>query len=395
MISVEEATHIVISHAADFGTETIPLIEAPGRILASPVQTDRGLPPFDRVTMDGIAIRWEDYENGTRDFRVVGTQYAGQESLALTTKGDCIEIMTGCALHESADCVIRYEDITLKDDRANIMVQPQKGQNIHSKGSDARSGEILIAKDTFFRTAEIAVAASVGLSFPEVRKTPKVIIISSGDEIVEIDKTPKATEIRNSSAYALSALLRSHGIATDKIHITDDKALTESQVKNALIQYDAIMLCGGVSKGKKDYIPQALEDCGVEKHFHQVSQRPGKPFWFGTKDKVAVFALPGNPVSTFMCARRYFIPWLLGSLQQEPMNSLWAVLAEDYHFGPELSYFLQVRIKEENGRRMAIPVTGGGSGDFSNMLKADGFLELPLQKGTHYKKGEVFRFWGF
>ncbi len=395
MISAEEATEIVLDHTIDPGNEWVSLEDSVGRVTAENICADRDLPPFDRAMMDGIAIASRDFANGISRFVIQGTQYAGATPLSVSQPGECIEIMTGASLHPSLDCVIRYEDLSIDNGVAELLTSPSAGQSIHKKGSDTLKDSVLIHKNTPIGNPEIAVAAAVGAAKLLVKKHLRVIIISSGDEIVDIDQTPGPEEIRNSNAYLLSSLLRQHGILAEKVHVPDDENQTRHILEYALKGFDVILLCGGVSKGKKDHIPQALEASGVVKHFHQVSQRPGKPFWFGRHEKAAVFALPGNPVSTFMCARRYFVPWLLKSSGQEPMSARYAILAEDYDFKPELTYFLQVKIYEENALRFALPVTGGGSGDFSNMLKADGFLELPLQTNSLYKKGDIFRFWTF
>lgn len=395
MVSVDEATRIILENTLDLGSEEVSVEKSTGRILFKAITADRDLPPFNRVTMDGIAIRWEDYQKGTRKFNIKGTQFAGASPLHLEEASDCIEIMTGAMLSDTADCIIRYEDLVITGNVAELTVPCQKGQNIHFRGSDAVAGRTLVEESTRLRPAEIAVAASVGQTSLTVRKLPRIVIISSGDEIIEIDKAPRPSEIRNSNAYCIASLLNQAGIMADKVHVKDDKEASVRQIKAALADYDVILLCGGVSKGKKDFIPQALEDAGVEKLFHQVSQRPGKPFWFGRKENTVVFALPGNPVSTFFCARRYLMPWLKKTLRQNQEGYSWAVLSEDYLFNPALSYFLQVKVSEEKGTRIATPLTGGGSGDFVNMLSTDGFLELPLKEESLYKKGDVFKFWSF
>ena len=160
-------------------------------------------------------------------------------------------------------------------------------------------------------------------------------------------------------------------------------------------QYDVIILSGGVSEGKFDYIPKALDECGVKKLFHKVQQRPGKPFWFGKNDKgVLVFALPGNPVSAFMCLHRYLLSWLEKSLGVRKQN-LYAVLNEDFTFTPKLQYFLQVKLHvDQKGCLIATPVEGNGSGDFANLAATNAFMELPLER-NNFTKGEVFKIWTF
>ncbi len=170
---------------------------------------------------------------------------------------------------------------------------------------------------------------------------------------------------------------------------------SKNQLKRCIDEYDVIILSGGVSMGKFDYVPPALNKLAVKKLFHKVQQRPGKPFWFGThKSGKLVFAFPGNPVSTFMCFQRYFLPWLKKCLEIKT-NKAYAILNEDFSFKPALQYFLQVKLLiNQKGELTATPLEGNGSGDFANLLQTDAFMELPLER-NEFKKGEVFRIWAF
>ncbi len=177
-------------------------------------------------------------------------------------------------------------------------------------------------------------------------------------------------------------------------HLYDQKDFVIDSLRVIAEDHDVLIISGGVSKGKFDFIPEALDSIGVKKLFHQVSQRPGKPFWFGTSKKgKVVFALPGNPVSTYMCFYRYVLPWLWKSLQVI-YEQQYAVLAQDFRFNPVLTYFLQVTVKNEEGRMMAYPDAGGGSGDFANLKRVTGFLELPIDK-VNFEAGEVFPYYPF
>jgi len=182
------------------------------------------------------------------------------------------------------------------------------------------------------------------------------------------------------------------GVQADRLHIDDELKATQSALAKCIKAYDVILLSGGVSKGKYDYVPAALEALGVQKHFHKVKQRPGKPFWFGEMaEQCTIFALPGNPVSSFMCTQRYVRPWLRLSLGLEPMGYAQAVLTQNFHFKPDLTYLLQVSTHYDasTGRLMAQPLEGRGSGDLANLADADAFLELPRGRND-FKAGEVF-----
>jgi molybdopterin molybdotransferase len=179
------------------------------------------------------------------------------------------------------------------------------------------------------------------------------------------------------------------------LHLADDPDVIDRELQRCLDAYDIILLSGGVSMGKFDFVPSSLEKLQVKKLFHKVGQRPGKPFWFGVNENSSlVFAFPGNPVSTFMCFHRYFLPWLKTSWQLN-IKPNYAILNEDFTFKPALQYFLQVKLTiDKNGHWLATPVEGNGSGDFANLLSADAFLELPLET-TDFYKGTVFPVWPF
>jgi len=190
--------------------------------------------------------------------------------------------------------------------------------------------------------------------------------------------------------------LQQNGIEAAMLHIPDNPDVTKKLIQECLLNYDVILLSGGISMGKFDYIPQALEELQVKQLFHKVQQRPGKPFWFGKHDNgVLVFAFPGNPVATFMCLYRYFLPWLQITLGLQSKPDAYAVLDHDVHFQPDLKYFLQVNLNlNHEGRLLAQPIEGNGSGDFANLADTNAFMELPLDK-HNFKKGEVYRVYPF
>jgi molybdopterin molybdotransferase len=282
--------------------------------------------------------------------------------------------MTGAVTPDATDTVIPYEHIEISDGKATIREKVSKGQNIHVQGLDAK---------------EIAVLAAVGKKNVNVFAFPPTAIVSSGDELVDIDARPGMQQIRRSNSYAIQAAMKTMGWQATLYHFQDHKETMVSSMKEIAETSKVIVLSGGVSKGKFDYVPEVLEEIGVKKLFHRVNQRPGKPFWFGISDKgVTVFALPGNPVSTYMCYYRYIRPWMLRSMKVN-VASLSAVLAKDFKGPQGLTYFLQVNARLENGRLMAYPDPGGGSGDFANLKDVSGFLELPEGRSS-FTAGEVF-----
>jgi molybdopterin molybdotransferase len=397
MITIQEATKIVLENKIELGTETVNLEQAIGRQLRENLVADRDFPPFNRVAMDGIAVRFSNFEDGQRIFPIVGVQAAGSSQLSVLKSGVCMEVMTGATLPKGVDSVIRYEDVLIENGMATVQVDTIKnGQNVHKQGTDRTAGDLLVQKGKLISSAEIGVAATVGKSILEVTKMPKVAIISTGDELISVDETPKSHQIRTSNVFTIAALLKQNGIETDLHHIVDDQEKTFERLGILLKKYDVLIMSGGVSKGKFDYVPEALERLNVEKLFHRVRQKPGKPFWFGKNaENKVVFALPGNPASSFMCTNRYFLPWLRASMNLEPFRYQYVALAEDFTFKANLQYFLQAKLSYlPSGMITATPLAGRGSGDLANLVDADGFLELPAEK-TVFLKGEVYGFIGY
>ena len=396
MVTVAEADRIIKAQVVSYGTMSVPIQTAMGHVLAEDLYADRDLPPYDRVTMDGIAINYSAFEKDIRSFRIIATMAAGDAPVELTTDDECVEIMTGAALPASADTIVRYEDLDIANGMATITISEiKKGNAIHYKGKDKKTGDVVVTANRVIDATVISMAATVGKSMLSVKKLPRVVIVSTGDELVSIEETPNPYQLRQSNNYTLRSIAQQYGIAADMIHIPDDLHITKTQLSICLEAYDVILLTGGVSMGKFDYVPRVLEDLKVEQLFHKVWQRPGNPFWFGKHaNGLLVFAFPGNPVSTFMCAQRYFVPWLQESLGVK-RKPVFAQLAADISFVPQLQYFAQVTLSiSETGQLTATPIEGNGSGDFANLVNSDAFMELPMER-SNFNKGEVYPVWPF
>jgi molybdopterin molybdotransferase len=385
MISVDEALKIVKENAFVPSISEVPLLESLELILAENITADRDFPPFNRVAMDGIAISKSD----AKVFEIEATQYAGESQKSLQNQQNCMEVMTGAVLPLGCDAVIRYEDIDIQENEgvkyAKITIpftEITKGQNVHPKGSDRKAGDILLKKGLKISPPEIAVMASVGKDKVLVENPPRIAVISTGDELIEITTNPEPYQIRMSNSYMLAGALAQIGIKANLFHLTDDKELLFNKLQDILSNHDVLLLSGGVSAGKKDFLPEILNNLGVKKLFHKVSQKPGKPFWFGKSEEgKTVFALPGNPVSTFLCFSKYFLN------QKEEQ----VILDKDVFFKPNITYFVPVKTYSQNGKMMATPFEGSGSADFANLTDCDGFVELPADN-QEFKAGEVFGF---
>lgn len=396
LISVSEALKIVLNHTVDFGTESVNFKKSFDRVLKEPITADRDFPPFNRVSMDGVAIDSKAFNKGQREFCIEGIQAAGSEQLTLKNPSNCIEVMTGAVMPKNADAVIKYELTETKSQRIYLKTDAVKQQdNIHKQGSDCAKGTVLLEPNSIIGAAEIGILASVGKNRVRVAKQPKICVISTGDELVEVSQMPLPHQIRRSNVFTLEALLKRLNLKTICVHIKDDKEVLKQKIAELLNHYDVLLLSGAVSKGKFDFVPEVLEELGVKKCFHSVNQKPGKPFWFGKitdnkdyNDEKTIFAFPGNPVSTYVNCLKYFYPWYQKSVGLNAPNNT-AILTSSFKLKSPTTYFLQVRLELKAACLYAHPVNGNGSGDLVNLALADAFLELPDNR-SNFTEGEVF-----
>jgi molybdopterin molybdotransferase len=382
VITTGEARDAVLAAMPDFESEQVPTNSATDRILRQSIVAERDQPPFNRVMMDGIAIAFDDYGNGLREFPIQATQAAGDQQLSLEP-GKCIEIMTGASLPVGADCIVPVERIAIAEDIATLEAdyEPEERQFIHPRGSDHLKGAELLAAGKRVSALDIAIINSCGLTDVDVSKSPEIRVISTGNELVPAGEPIEPHQVRLSNGPAVIAMLEQHGYRNcQHDHLVDEPEVLKQRIAEHLDEADILILSGGVSMGKADYVPAVLKDLGVEVVFHKISQRPGKPMWFGMgPNGQAVFALPGNPVSTLVCCRQYVVPALARASGQRDKQPEFAALAQDVSFKPNLTCFMPVRlISNTGGQVLAMPVHTNTSGDFASLSGTDGYVELPL-----------------
>ncbi len=389
-IKVSEAQNIINETVQGFGSQYVDISSALGYTIDEDILADRDFPPFNRVAMDGIAINSKAFQSGQRTFEIQESTMAGQPIVQLRSTQFAIEIMTGCILPVGCDTVIRYEDVIVNNGEVTINLNDiNPGQNVHLKGNDRQNGSLLIAKGTMVDPGSIAVLATVGKSTIKVLSKPKIALLSTGDELVDIDQTPEDHQIRKSNSYIIGAILNKYGYDCQSFHLNDDYNLLFKEIEKILTSFDVLVCSGGVSMGKYDFLPKVFEDLGVETRFYKVKERPGKPFWFGTKDNKTIFALPGNPISSTMCTSVYLIPWLQKCMKQQE-NSLWASLSNKVEFKPDLTYFCEVAISNNKGQIIASAKKSKGSGDLAHLISKHGFIELPQGK-NEYQPKEIYK----
>jgi molybdopterin molybdotransferase len=396
LLAVAEAEALIGQNLQPFASEVVPLDRVAGRILRQRVLAERDQPPFDRVMMDGIAIAQGAAAVLPR-YRVAGVQLAGMATAQLGDHGDCLEVTTGAILPAGCDTVIPVEQLRREGDYFHLLdgYRPLAGQFVHARGSDCRKADELLAPGVRLGAPELAVLAANGVAQVDVATVPSIALISTGDELVDVDAPVADWQIRRSNDLALAAALRARGFEDQVFaHVRDDLAATTECLGQLLAQRQVLILTGGVSMGQRDYVPAALHALGVREVFHKIAQRPGKPMWFGIgREGQAVFALPGNPVSALACGLRYVLPGLLAAQGANVETAARVVLNAPIDASPSLTCFVPVQVyHDETGRALAQPVPSKTSGDFSSLTRTHGFVQLPPGPGR-FEAGYVAAFY--
>ncbi|MEN9355318.1 MAG: hypothetical protein RL318_2643 [Fibrobacterota bacterium] len=393
LLSVAQAGDRLRSLVPVRRTERVPLDLALGRVLAREIRADRDLPPYDRICVDGYALRMADWKAGCRDFRVAGAAFAGAPRHAAPEMDCCIEVMTGSVCPEGCDAVVRLEDAMWAGEGRVLFEKVRVGGDIHVRGQDVKAGSPVLHAQTRLGAPELAVLASVGCPTPEVLAFPRVAILTTGDELVGASETPLGHQIRRSNDRFVEASLHGMGFPpSTRLHLPDDEDLLCEGIRRALERHDVLILSGGVSVSRRDLVPSALERAGVRQVFHKIAQRPGKPMWSGAgPENQFVAALPGNPVAAAICFVRHVRPVLSQAVGlYEGNRSVRLDTAVAAH--ETMTKFVAVRLREDGaGQRRAMATEGNGSGDFLHLVGTEGFVEIPPGPGR-LAEGSVVRF---
>lgn len=385
MILFEQALEIVLNSAFSSGSELIPFTESLNRILAGNVVSDIDMPPFNKSSVDGFACRKADLD---KELEIIETIAAGSAPVKQVSSGHCSRIMTGAPVPDGADCVIMVEDtVTVSSGKVRFNGNFRK-ENIAIKGEDVKKGEIVLRRGSIIRPQDIAVMASVGYTQALVSRKPAVAVISSGSELVEPDKFPGISQIRNSNAFQLMAQVERSGACGRYYGIAkDNEDETYKIITGAISENDLVLITGGVSMGDFDFVPSVLEKAGVSIQFSRVAVQPGKPTTFGIHNKAIVFGLPGNPVSSFIQFEmlvRPLITEMMGSHWKQ-LNIKLPVKERFTRKYAERMAFIPVRITDEGS---VFAVEFHGSAHISAIPEADGIICLPIGVKS-IEKGEL------
>jgi molybdopterin molybdotransferase len=398
LLTVKDAILLIHENVISLNLENVSLTESTGRILRQPLMADRALPPFDRVMMDGFAISSDGWFAGLREFVVCGQQMAGHVGASVESVQECVEVATGASLPPGTDAVLPVEWATRKGDKIVITaptdVLIESGLFVHRKGCDHAKGDQLVAGESILYPGEVAIAATCGYKTLSVSRLPAVGILGTGEELVAVESTPTPFQIRESNIHALSAACVLEGLQPPVVNrVPDDRDKIREAVELLVDESDLLIFTGGVSVGRKDYLPDVLAACGFETIFHGVRQTPGKPLWFGKiSDGPIAFGLPGNPISVVVGFVRY-IRLTLNLMQGIRANvPITAELMEPFDCSASFTRFLPVCIQESTSGAICVqPRPPNNSGDLAALAGTDGFIELPEGENS-YPKGFLAAF---
>jgi len=393
MLNADEAFRQVMGWCHALQVAERNLDECLGAILAEDVLADQDLPPFDKALVDGYALNSSDVDLGLRDFIVTQTIRAGRFPQIELTAGQAARIMTGAPLPIGADAVVMWEHVDTVEQliiRIPLERSIKTGQNVLARGREIARGEVVLPKGLRLNGAAIGVMGSVGRNRARIVPQPRVRIVPTGDELVEIDQNPGPAQIRNSNAYVLRSMIHQAGGLPEVLPIALDepKSLTESLA--AGLHADILIVTGGVSAGEADLVPDTLAALGVEPVFHKIRLKPGKPLWFGVRHsaeelgqkpvrQVLVFGLPGNPVSVVVNFLLFVKPAIMAlrGISKQAASHQTVTLAEVVENRDERPSYIPARLTHYHDHMAAAPVSWAGSNDLRGAALADGFILMP------------------
>ncbi|MBI4402360.1 MAG: molybdopterin molybdotransferase MoeA [Nitrospirae bacterium] len=381
---LHDAQKTVLAAALPLGLEKIGLLEALGRVLGEDIIASRDNPPWDNSAMDGFAVRWEDIKQEhaiTKPvvLKVIEDVPAGKVATKMVGCGQAIRIMTGAPIPKGADTVVKVEETEPAEDSVRIFKQVERGANIRPQGEDVKKGDCIIAKGTQLRPAEVGMLAILAKSFVLVYQRPRVAILSTGDELADLDERFDETKIVNSNSYGIAAAVQETGGIPMLLGIAKDQpAALKEKIAHGL-NADILVLSGGVSMGDYDFTKAVFKELGAEMNFWKLAIRPGQPLAFGKIKGKLAFGLPGNPVSSMVTFEQLVRPALLKMSGHRSYGRpvVQAVFQEKFSKRPDRRHFLRGILSMDNGV-LKVRTTGDqGSGILTSMVKANGLIDVP------------------
>jgi molybdopterin molybdotransferase len=393
MISVEEALKTILEGIKPLDCETLPIISALGCVIGEDIVSGRTIPPLANSAMDGYAVISADTTFASRQkpavLDVLEDVPAGKVATQAIHKGQGIRIMTGAPLPKGANAVIRVEDTEADEDKVKIFVSAEPGLDIREAGEDVETGELVILRGTVLRAAEVGMLAALGRSFVTVHQRPLVAVVSTGDELVEVDEVPGPGKIVNSNGYSLAALILEAGGIPLQVGIARDNREDLLEKFKTAARADIIVSSGGVSVGDYDLVKDIMAEIGSRIQFWRVAMRPGRPLAFGRLEGKPLFGLPGNPVSSMVSFEQFIRPVILTmrGYQNIYRKAIQAEMTDGFVKKKGLKYFIRARVEHRDGKYYASMTGEQGSGILKSMVLANGLIVLP-EDVTEVKPGD-------
>ncbi len=399
VLTFEDARRVVETHAAQLsaGTiESVNLLHSAGRVLAESINADRDIPPFNRSTRDGYAVRAADLESLPARLKVIGEIKAGpspDDSPQKSDSGEAFSIMTGAPVPQGADAVVMVEHTVSQGDYVEIAKRVAPGENIVAQGAEARSGSVVLDRGTRLNESAIALAASVGRSQLQVFSRPRVAVLTTGDEIVDVDARLGPSQIRNSNSYSLAVQIQQAGGEPVLLPIAPDEPRRLRELIEKGLQSDLLLMTGGVSMGRYDLVEQVLADLEAEFLFTGVKIQPGRPAVFGRLSRGPTtryfFGLPGNPVSTMVTFELFTRPMLESLAGMRPCRLIFlhARLKSEIRVKPGLKRFLPAVLSGEYESSQVELIPWQGSGDITARSRSNCLIVIPSDR-EHIPAGE-------
>lgn len=381
-LTVAAAQRCVIEAMKQLGTESVPLQQALGRVLAEDVQANRDQPPYDVSAMDGFAIRSADVANAPTVLEVIEDIKAGDMPTKVVGAAQCARIMTGAPVPQGADAVIRVEDTqALSDGRVRIDVSVKTRNDIRDRGESMRTGEVVLQAGTTVTPGVVGMLAMVKAAQVSVYRQPRVAILSTGDELEGLSDPFDANKIPDANSYALMAQVQALGIAPVLLGIARDEPTHLKEMLQRGLQFDVLLVSGGTSVGVHDYVRPTLEALGVQMKFWRVQMKPGHPMAFGVAPLTWVFGIPGNPVSSMVCFEEFIGPALrcIMGHHKHFRTTVTAKLSRDVKHKHSRTEFVRVMLRKEAGALVATPTGDQGSGILRSMAMAEGLMVVPAE----------------
>ena len=379
-LSLDAAQQCVLQHTATLGVESVKLEKSLGRVLAEQVRANRNHPPYDVSAMDGYAVRSADLANAPVSLVIIEDIKAGDMPSKTVQAGQCARIMTGAPVPEGADAVIRVEDThALAESKVQINVAVKPGNDIRLQGEGMRNGDVVLTSGTEITPGVIGVLATVKCAQVQVVRHPRVAILSTGNELEDMDEPVNPNKIPNSNSYALMAQVQALGIEPALLGIARDDPAELAEYLQRGLKFDVLLVSGGTSVGVHDYVRPTIEALGVQMKFWRVAMKPGHPVAFGTTSKTAVFGLPGNPVSSMVCFEQFVAPALRRMMGHARLyrRTIAARLAHNVKHQPGRTEFIRVVLSRDKDGYAATPTGAQGSGMLLSMARADGLMVVP------------------